>query len=84
MLQSDFEKSARYVAARNLTANVAAVGASWNDAAKHMHVIYYLYGPATDDDEEGQELTVGELVAEFPAIMLPRPNSAGVEDLEKG
>lgn len=68
MLQSDFQKSAQYIAARNVSPNVAAVAASWDASANHVHVIYYLYGPATDDDVEWRELTVGELVAAFPEI----------------
>ena len=83
MLKSDFERSACFIAARNLTANVAAVGASWNDSARHMHVIYYLHGPATDHDEDERELKVGELVAEFSAIQTASSAFGSFEELEK-
>jgi hypothetical protein len=84
MLQSDFKESARYITARNVTLNVAAVTATWDAATGHLHVTYHLDGPPTDDDEEERELTVAELVAEFPAIRTASSEFGSVEDLRAG
>jgi len=82
MLLSDFQKSARYIAARNLTPNVAAVAASWTASTNHVHVTYFLFEPPTADDEEWRELTVGELVAEFPVIQTACSSFGGVADVK--
>ena len=84
MLQSVFKESARYITARNVTPNVAAVTATWDAVTGHLHVTYHLDGPPTDDDEEEMELTVGELVAEFPAIQTASSGLRSVVDLRAG
>ena len=82
MLQSDFRKSAEYIAARNLTPNVAAVAASLDASESHVHVVYYVYGSPTDDDEEWRELTVGELVGAFPEIQTASSGFGAAEDVQ--
>ncbi len=84
MLQSEFEQTARYITARNLTPNVTAVAAKWSALTNHLHVIYYLSGPATDDDEEEREMTISELVAAFPAIQTASSAFGSADDLKSG
>ncbi|MBP7704922.1 MAG: hypothetical protein KA105_06510 [Caulobacter sp.] len=83
MAQSNFEAEARLIVSRNLTTNVAGAAASFDAFAGHLDVTYFLFGPSTDDDEELRELSVGELIAAFPAIKTASSGFEPLSEMEK-
>ena len=82
MHSSSLVTAARLIVARNLTPNVAGVSVTFDGKCGHMVVSYYLHGPATDDDEEWRELTVGELAGEFPEIRTASSSFGSAEEMK--
>jgi len=60
--------ASRLIARNNLTDKVLAVRIGWNDDTSRLTVAYYVDGLPSDDEQELCELTMGELLAEFPDI----------------
>jgi hypothetical protein len=64
--EPEFHISATQIAARNLTANIAAVTAGFDYG--HLGVTYFCTSEPTIGDEQERETTVAELIAAFPQI----------------
>ena len=79
---SEFEAEARLIASRNLTLNVAAIHAKFDDNLGHLDVTYFLFDPPSADDEEFRELLVGELVAAFPEIRTASSKFGSLAELD--
>ncbi|MCD0505058.1 hypothetical protein [Bordetella petrii] len=64
--------ASRAIARHNVTDNVLAVAVAWDETASQVTVAYYVDGPPRDDERELCELTLAELLAQFPAIRQAR------------
>jgi len=62
------QRTASLIAKGNVTPQVACVSVDWDGVAGKLTVNYFVDGSINDDERELCELTVAELVAEFPEI----------------
>ncbi|OWT73781.1 MULTISPECIES: hypothetical protein [unclassified Achromobacter] len=68
MEKSALEKAAALIAQHNLTPQVAGVRVGWDEVTAKLVVQYFVDGEVADDERELCELTLTELLAEFPDV----------------
>jgi hypothetical protein len=51
------------------TPNVHAAMVDWNEKTAHLQLCHIFYKEPSEDDLELQELTITELIAQFPDIV---------------
>ncbi|CAP45194.1 conserved hypothetical protein [Bordetella petrii] len=61
--------ASRWIAKNNLTDKVCAVRVGWDNDTSKLTVIYYVDGPPTEDEEDECEITMAELLAQFPDVV---------------
>ncbi len=69
MTLTELANSSRFIVARNLTPNVAAAFVHWDDKQRHLRLTYVFDRTPSDADEEELELSMAELIADFPDIV---------------
>src|SRR5215467_7143104 len=68
MYEVEFLKEATFIVKRNTNAAVVRVAVRFDDATKHLSVIYCFDHQLNDDYTDWCELTCGELIAAFAEI----------------
>jgi hypothetical protein len=68
MEKNVLERTAALIAQGNVTPQVAYVRVDWDGGMAKLTVQYFVDGSINDDERELCELTLTELVAEFPEI----------------
>ena len=61
-------RAASLIAKGNVNSSISAVRLDWNSALLRVSVLYFVDGDVSDDERELCELTLAELLAEFPEI----------------
>lgn len=67
---TQLKNAAEWIVKLNLTDRVRAVRVVWENATSRLTVLYYVDGPPTDAEEEECEITMAELLAQFPEIKI--------------
>ncbi len=68
MTPTALQHAATFIAKGNLTPRVFSVRVDWNESQLHLLVQYFVLGEPGDDERELCELTLTELIAQFPDI----------------
>jgi hypothetical protein len=82
MTQSEFLKSAQFIAKRNVSELVAQVLVSFEQSTATVHVIYLTKSIPSEAEVEWCELTCAELIAEFPEIKHADTKCLAIEEYD--
>ena len=70
----EFKKSAKFIAAKNVGAQVVKVIFNFDPETGHIKITYYTEGEPSDGDRDNCELTCSEMIAAFPEIRTAETN----------
>lgn len=73
-----FGKSAAFIAQRNASERVVRILAGFDPASSSLRLLYCTESAPMDDDWQDLELACGELIAEFPEIMLAETDCVAI------
>ena len=74
--QQALMSASEHIVARNVTDNVSMVRLRWNEATSHLALVFAYSSAPSEDDLEWQELSMTELLAEFPDIVTAEFSSS--------
>lgn len=60
--------ASKVISARNVNSRVKSVSVDWDPLASKLTLTYYINGEPSEEEIELCELSMGELLAEFPEV----------------
>lgn len=69
MEMTSLKLAAATIVARNVSPNTSAASVEWCDSSRCLRLHYFVDAPPSDEDEGDVELSMVELLAEFPDVL---------------
>jgi hypothetical protein len=69
MNSTALQLAAEVIVRRNITSNISRAAVFWDSGRSHLRLTYFCNTIPTEEDREWQELSMCELLAEFPEVV---------------
>nr|CAS02529.1 putative integron gene cassette protein [uncultured bacterium] len=69
MKEEDLLRASRVIVARNVTPQICLAAIAWHSSDGKLSLYYYTHQEPTDQDTGQVEITMTELLAEFPDVL---------------